>query len=361
MGQFILRNIRDNDYQLCPSDPFVFLTNPLSLGLGAIGVLHSLRKCGCEISEKAWQYLDAKLSAVGISDYPPGLLTGIAGIAWGAWQLERQEAAEELMQFANTHPLLKNNHSLYYGMAGVGLANLYFWLKTGKGYFLDWAVDLGNELMQRARQDDEKGLFWENDGMVRVGLGYGQSGVALFLLRLSQITGNHRARDVGQQALNYDLCWGREVEKGVVSYPNTPSGSTLEPYLEEGTAGIVKVLLRYGMVGEAERLSSDLCRKYSISASYLFGLAGLVDALVDLHLFTGDDKYMRLAKRPLAGITDLYLLETKNGLATPGDSGLAIACDFGTGVAGVMRVLHRYLMKDESDFMLDELNLGRMK
>ena len=360
LGDFILQAMKEDEYHLCPGDPFAFLTNPMSLGFGAIGVLYSLRKCKREVPRKAWVYLDTKLRAVGASDYPPGLLTGLAGIAWGAWELERNEAAVRLMRSANTHPLLKSHHSLFYGMAEVGLANLYFWLRTGKGEFLDCAVDLGNELMARARED-EKGLFWESDGVVHVGLGYGQSGVALFLLRLSQIAEDRRWRVVGRHALNYDLRCGREVEEGVVSYPSTQGDTTLEPYLEEGTAGIVKALLRYGMVREAELLSADLWRKYSISASYLFGLGSLVDALVDLHLFTGDDRYMRLAERPLAGIRDLYLIKAGKGLATPGDGGLAISCDWGTGVAGVMRVLHRYLTKDESDFMLDELDTMRQE
>lgn len=68
-----------------------------------------------------------------------------------------------------------------------------------------------------------------------------------------------------------------------------------------------------------------------------------------------------LAERPLAGIRDLYLIKAGKGLATPGDGGLAISCDWGTGVAGVMRVLHRYLTKDESDFMLDELDTMRQE
>jgi len=124
---------------------------------------------------------------------------------------------------------------------------------------------------------------------------------------------------------------------------------------------MVKVLLRYGMVEEAVRLSADLWRKHCISASYLFGLGGLVDSLVDMHVWTGDDKYLRLAQRPLAGLKDLYLIKTKQGLATPGDGGMAISCDFGTGVAGVMRVLHRYLTQDDSDFMLDEIDLERKR
>lgn len=97
-----------------PRHSAVDMTNPLSLGFGASGVLYSLRKCGWEIPERAWLYLDEKLRAVGTSDFPPGFLTGIAGIAWVAWELERHETAEILMRLANTHPLLKSNHSLFY-------------------------------------------------------------------------------------------------------------------------------------------------------------------------------------------------------------------------------------------------------
>jgi serine/threonine protein kinase len=358
MGNFILRSMKDNNDYLFPSDPFMFLTNPLSLGFGAMGVLYSLQKCNRGIPRKAWQYLDMKLKTIGTSNYPPGLLTGIAGCAWVAWELGREEEAEKLMRLTKSHPLLKTHHSLFYGMAGIGLSSLYFWLKTGKDEFLDLAVNLANELVAQARQD-EKGLFWDSDGEIYLGLGYGQTGVALFLLRLSQATKDQKWQDVGRQALNYDLCCGKEIEKGITSFPDKPDSATLEPYLEEGTAGIVKVLLRYGMIREAESLSTDLMRKYSISASYLFGLGSLVDALVDLYLWTGDDTYLQMAQRPLAGIRDLYLIKTKHGLATPGDGGLAISCDWGTGVAGVMRVLHRYLTRDKADFMLDELNTLR--
>jgi hypothetical protein len=37
------------------------------------------------------------------------------------------------------------------------------------------------KLVAQARQD-EKGLFWDSDGEIYLGLGYGQTGVALFLV-----------------------------------------------------------------------------------------------------------------------------------------------------------------------------------
>ncbi len=147
LGDFILQAMKEDEYQLCPGDPFAFLTNPMSLGFGAIGVLYALRKCKREIPRKAWRYLDMRLRTAGPSDYPPGLLTGLAGIAWGAWELGRHEDAVRLMLSANIHSLLKSHHSIFYGMAGVGLADLFFWLRTGKREFLDYAVELGGELI----------------------------------------------------------------------------------------------------------------------------------------------------------------------------------------------------------------------
>jgi hypothetical protein len=360
LAAFMRKSMQIGEYQLCPGDPFVFATNPLGLSSGAIGVLYALKKCKCDIPSIAWEYLDAKLSSVDLVNYPPGLLTGLGGIAWGTWELGRESEAIRLIRLANVHPLLKTHHSLFYGMAGVGLTNLYFYLRTGQGDFLDHAEHLAKELLATALQDGAD-IFWQIDGKTHVGLGYGQAGVALFLLRLSQITGNPKWREVGRQALNYDYRCGREIQSGILSFPGKPGAMTLEPYLEEGTAGMVKVLLRYGMVEEAIPLSADLCRKHCVSASYLFGLGGIVDSLVDLHVWTGDDKYLHLAQRPLSGIKDLYMIKTRRGLATPGDSGMAISCDFGTGGAGVMRVLHRYLTQDESDFTLDELDLERRR
>jgi hypothetical protein len=61
-----------------------------------------------------------------------------------------------------------------------------------------------------------------------------------------------------------------------------------------------------------------------------------------------------MAELPITGIKQMYLLKTPQGFATPGDSLFRISCDYATGVAGVMRTLHRYATLDQADFMLEE-------
>ena len=66
-------------------------------------------------------------------------------------------------------------------------------------------------------------------------------------------------------------------------------------------------------------------------------------------------KYLEMAKRPITGIRDLYLIEQAQGWATPGDNLFRVSCDYATGVAGVLRALHRFTHQEEADFTLDEI------
>jgi len=355
LGTFILANIRpDRKDSLFPADPFIHRTNPLSLGFGACGVLYALKKCGFEIPRLAWDWLEQRLDSVRPEELPPGILTGASGIAWSLWELGLEDRAADLMKMANESALLKRHHSLFYGMAGAGMANLYMYIRTRRSDYLAMANDLADSLLGLA-QEREEGICWETDDMVHVGYGYGQSGVALFLLRLFQISGNERFLSEGRRALEFDLSQGIELEKDILSFPRAPSETTLVPYLEEGSAGIVKVAIRYGMSERLEKIIPDLHRKYSGFAGLLYGLGSCVDALTDAFQFTNNAGFLEMAKRPVSGIRDIHLVKQPRGLATPGDNLFRISCDYATGVAGVLRALHRFTHMDEADFVLDEV------
>jgi hypothetical protein len=107
-------------------------------------------------------------------------------------------------------------------------------------------------------------------------------------------------------------------------------------------------------------LLSEVHRKYAGFPGLLFGLASFVDILTDAYLFSNDPKYLEMAKRPISGLQALYFIRQPHGIATPGDGLFRISCDYATGVAGVMRTLHRYAHLGRADFMLDELAAGNM-
>ena len=169
-------------------------------------------------------------------------MTGASGIAWSLSELGLEDRALELMKGANESALLKDHHSYLYGMAGIGMANLHFYVRTNKPEYLAVANELGDALL-RSAQESEQGIYWENDGLLHLGYGYGQSGVALFLLRLFQLTGKEKFLYEGRRALEFDLSHGEERENGVLSFPRAPGDPTVVPYLEEGSAGIARVAI----------------------------------------------------------------------------------------------------------------------
>jgi lantibiotic modifying enzyme len=259
------------------------------------------------------------------------------------------------MDHANTSRLLKDHHSYLYGMAGIGMANLYFHARTAKPEYLDVALDLADSLLKTA-QENEAGIFWEHDELVHLGYGYGQSGVALFLLRLFQVTGNERFLAEGRRALEFDLSHAEEREAGVLTFARAPEDPTSVPYIEEGSGGIAKVAMRFGLWDERiEKILLDSHRKYSGFAGLMYGTTSFVDVFTDAHLLSRNPKYLEMAKRPITGLRDVYLMKQTQGMATPGDNLFRITCDYATGVAGVMRTLHRFAHLEQSDFVLDEV------
>lgn len=354
LGSFICSTMRTDQGSLFPADPYLGRTNALSLGFGACGVLFALKKCDYDIPQKALMWLEEKLDSVKTGDLPPGLFTGTAGIAWSLYDLGFHERAAIFMKMANESPLVSDHHSYLYGMAGVGMANLYMYLRTHEQSYLSIAEHLAERLLRTAQQSDS-GLFWESDNLVHLGYGYGQSGVALFLLRLSQTTGKETYRAQGRQAIAFDLSNGVESEAGVLSFPRGVGDFTLDPYIEEGSAGVARVALRFGLWDEAGPILADIHRKYSVYAGLLYGLSGFLDVLTDAFVLSHETRFQEMAKRPLSGLSDLFLIKDPSGIATPGDGLLRFSCDYATGAAGVMRTMYRFAYRARADFTLDEL------
>jgi len=357
LAQFLSHSYRTNDrFTLFPSDPFALRTNAVGLGFGSSGVIYSLRKCGFDVPQPALDRFARELGEVKAQDLAPGILTGYSGIALVLFGLENTNQAERFMDYANSSLLLRGHHSFYYGMAGIGMSNLVAYRQTKNTKYLNVAQDLAKTLAENAKEDPN-GIYWEDHGVIHLGLGYGQSGVALFFLRLSQVLGISDWKELGRRALNYDLSHGHAIEPGVLSFPRTPGDELMyEQYIEEGSAGIAKVAIRYGIWDDIDYILADVHRKYSGFAGLLYGLSGFIDVLVDAYIYSGKAKYLDMAKRPIAGLRDLYFIKQPHGYATPGDNLIRISCDYATGVSGVMRALYRMAHLTQSDFMLDELD-----
>ena len=356
-----------NRNSLFPVDPLAHVTNPLSLCFWAAGAMQAFQQADHTLIPEWRAWFLKQVGGVTTEDFPPGLLSGLSGLAWTLLDMGETEEAARLLTMATEHPALNDDYSYYYGLAGIGMTHLKFHRRTGEAAYLKKARILGQQLLDTARQD-QSGLYWENSFTADrpfTGLGFGQSGVALYLLRLSQVTGEDHWRQAGEQALAWDLAQGVRQPHGSVTFEHD---GTLLPYVEVGGAGIVKVLLRYGRLKEALPIARGLEYSYYVLPGYLFGVSGIIDTMLDLYRFTGQERYLSLASRQLDTLKRLYLFppaESSNfaalqpgirGLAVVGEGLLRTTCDLATGSAGVLRMLNRFRHLSGDDLMLDDLD-----
>ena len=359
--------------RLFPSDPTVFITNPLSIAHGAAGVAYTLSAIEGEVPDKVISWM--LTHEISKDTYPPGLYLGLSGIAWVFWELGLKEVALKLMRMAANHALLWELSDIYYGAAGFGLACLYFHKETSDAYWLEQAVRVGNKLIQ-TKAESENGLYWPDmEGNVWSGYARGASGISLFLLYLHFASGDTRFLNAGRRALDYDL--GETIAlDDVQRVPKATSDSIASPhqniysyYWSEGTAGICTTLLRYISIFEEqadkdmlERLIPDTTRDNTAFPTLFTGLAGLGNLQLDAFHFTGDTKYVESAFYITRGLLR-FQIEKPHGIAFPGEQHLRISNDFGSGAAGIAMFMHRLLNREpflpNFNFMLDELLCGK--
>jgi tRNA A-37 threonylcarbamoyl transferase component Bud32 len=348
---------------LFPVDPFAHVTNPLSLGFGASGVLWALDASGFPPRPQWRDWLRGHLAVLDPEEYPDGLMTGLAGIAWAADALGMPGEARDLLAVANRRGRAAGDHTYYYGLAGLGMTDLRFFVRHGDPAHLDAARECARVLCDSVRREGGH-AFWLNEFSDEplTGLGFGQAGVAMFLLRMSQVTGDPSYRRLGSRALAWEMAQARFVD-GVAVFDHEGS---LEPYVEVGTAGVAKVLLRYGDLDAARTLLRALAAtRFSVLPGYVFGLSGVADALLDAADITGESAWRAAALRQLDVVRRTFMFEPDERfglgrpggtapLALPGEGLLRCACDYATGSAGVLRVLHRARQGGAADFLLDE-------
>jgi class III lanthionine synthetase len=353
--------------RLFPADPQVYTTNPLSLAYGAVGVAYALKKIDGEVpaTMRCW-LLRQSVTQEG---YAPGLYVGMSGVAWGLWEIGLEEAALQIMKSAERHPLLWHSADIFYGASGYGLACLHFYLNTGEQIWLDRAVQVGDELLRTKRVDEHGHYSWPTiEKKTRLGYAFGASGIAQFLLYLSLVCHEQRFLSAGEHGLDFDLSHLLFKANGQPSVPRGLVGSdhpVISHYWLDGSAGVVSVLARYFAVTgkdfyreHMESLALDTFRKYTMFPMLFQGLAGLGNCHLDAYRATGDERYLREARRTAQGIL-LYQIQRPQGIAYPGAQLLRISTDFGTGAAGVALFLQRLAhVKEQScdfNFSIDQV------
>lgn len=352
--------------RLFPADPHVFGTNPLNVAFGACGVALALSRIKGEVPTSVRSWILSK--PLHPDSYPPGLYVGAAGVAWVLWEMGVDDVARRVLRDAGEHPLLFREANIYQGASGYGMACLRLYLGCKEQEWLDQAMRVGEWLLQNKRENERQEYFWaDQEGKTWLGYPRGGSGIALFLLYLGLAANEPRFVVAGRQALAFDLSFAQE-EEGVLSIPRGAVGSfenVITHYWLNGSAGVGLSLARFWkhtrepeLLELMKRLAVDCSRKYVAFPGLFQGHSGLGNFLLDLHEFTGEERYLQEAHRTARGAS-LYAIQRSTGVAFPGHQLMRNCMDFATGSAGVALFLHRLAKAKEKpgdfNFTLDSL------
>ncbi|MFE5871744.1 lanthionine synthetase C family protein [Streptomyces roseifaciens] len=361
MARYLLGTAdRERSDRLWPAHFMVFATNPLNVAYGACGpalFLHTAERAGGLPDDvRAWM----RNRPLDLESYPPGLFPGLAGIAETFWRIGLAEEALDAMALLYRSPLLEAEPGLFLGAAGWGTVSLRFHARTGDQVHLDAAVRAGEHLLATAEGRDGTCCWpYRAEGRVHYGLGYGASGIALFLLRLALATGRGDFRSAAIRGLEFDLENRSDTEVGA-QWRRFEDDMVRYPYLIHGSAGIGCVLLRFHrMLGDerylalARRLADDAYLTYALLPSLFEGMAGLGEFQLDMFRCTAGPRYLHRAF-DIAETMLMFRVERPEGVAFPGRVLNRISADYATGAAGVGLYFTRLLSPGGMAFLDDD-------
>lgn len=345
--------------RLWPSSPQQMMTNPVSIQYGAAGTAWFLLNSDGAVDAKVLDWINDR--AIG-SICPPGLYIGLAGVSAFLLHAGRIEQAEFFLKEAENDRLIREQANLYFGLSGLGLLYLHFWFITHNDKYLECAKKIGIELT-RCQEKSDVGCFWRSGADVNIGLGDGQSGVALFFIYLAAATNDSAFTSMAKLALDFDIAQCKTVS-GMRFWRLTTNEKVAEPYMPHmrfGSAGIGSVCLRFFcLTGDAYYRDVALeCAhtnriRWSNKIWQEIGNAGFGEFMLDISDLLGDERYRKVAYYHAGAIIPCSII-TEHGIAFAGVDHYRLCSDYSHGGAGIGLFINRLLKRRGRMLFLDDI------
>jgi len=352
------------DDRLWPCSPDVFLTNPVSFEFGATGIAFYLFRTGGSIPDGVLEWI---LKHTSPQTCPPGLYMGISGISLLFLEIGQVQKAKELLERSYDIDRIHEVPGLYEGASGWGLASLLFWKKTKEELYLSRAIKIGKQLLANAKFE-QGSAYWESGGTIPLGLGFGASGVASFLVYLAAEAHDTEFLELAKSAVDFDIANATWVSEAPLWYPTRDAApdTPKSPHMRHGTCGVGTAAIRLFMAtGEtryrrfADICATTVCSRFTNKLWQDYGPSGYGEFLLDMYSFLGDETYLNNAFYIADGILP-YRMHRPEGIAFPGPELLRISCDFGMGSGGIGLFFQRLLNPNTGRiFLPEEILMGQ--
>ncbi|MFI2431558.1 class III lanthionine synthetase LanKC [Streptomyces sp. NPDC018693] len=292
-----------------------------TFAFGAAGVLWTLAELGLAPADEHLTWLTDATARV--TDMGPGFYDGLSGVAYALDRLGRTGEAAAVLERVRRAPLEGVDHSLFGGLAGIGLTHLHF-----------GDTDEATRIAALLADQAPGGVA----GRPRPGLLRGHSGGALLMLRLYEATDDAKYLHLAGELVRHDLAeagWseGRETA-------GSEDAPWKVPFLAFGGAGLGMALHEvarrlpdpeFTRARDALREQAD--PSFMLNAGLFHGRAGTLLAL--RHLHDGSAATDRAVRRHLDAL-GWHAVRCDGHLAFFGDHTLRLSADLATGTAGVL-------------------------
>ena len=305
---------------------------------------------------------------------PPGLHFGLSGMVWFLTEagvvLGRDDLTRRANDLALGLPSRSLNPDLSHGTAGIGMAHLHQWLRTGDDRFLARATVAADHLVNTI----EDGATWSVPegaptrlaGTTSYGFAHGSAGIGTFLLYAGAATGESRFTDTGLAAIEALLPHAVMTTDGAAFWPVGPDNDELWAHWCNGSTGVGTALLRaFAVTGDARLYGAaeaaalaGMREAWRSSVVQCHGVAGDAELLLDLMAFAPDAGSARRWEAMASdAATSLWVRRRRDGghVTFADDTGGTVSAGLGTGVAGVGAFLLRRADRGPRMLMLDEL------
>lgn len=332
---------------LWPADCRIYTTNPLNIAYGALGNAVYLQEVYGSVPSEIKDWINKR--NIDTERYTPSLYIGLSGIAWAMSIIGLEEKAIEIMDKAYSCTLPTETYDIFYGLSGMGLASLYFWTATKEDRYLSKACEFADRIVHQASIDDAGDCYWlAADNHYYYGYAHGNSGICLFLLYLYTVTSEKKYLEYAVKGIEYEIKNRDDIDDYSI-WLRSSADRMISPYWRYGSGGLVSVLIRFFSILKdekykniAERGAKYLVTKYGTFPGQFIGLSGIGESLIDMYIFTKNEKYIQDAFRVAEGVL-LFKVEKEEGIVFPGDELVRLSTDYGTGSAGIGMFFSRLL------------------
>jgi len=251
---------------------------------------------------------------------------------------------------------------LFHGTAGRLRFHLFLWDETGEREQLLAARACGEHLLSTSQTADNGQMGWtipegygEMSGRTFLGYAHGTAGIADALLDLFEATGERRYLEEAYEVAHYleiqavvspESARVQKVEK--LHWPERSGGNMSSAFWCHGSTGIGRFFLHLAQCSgdsHALEIASGAVQAAAQDVKWAgptqcHGLAGSIEFLLDMYMFTKQQSYKKEAFR-LATLLQAFVTKQNGNTTISSDTPMTFTPDYMVGYAGIALCLLR--------------------